>query len=69
MKEKLERRLESLKSEFDLGQKKLAEVETQAVSLRDMLLRISGAIQVLNEELGSAVPPAPAAPPVAALTR
>ncbi|NEO43234.1 hypothetical protein [Moorena producens] len=51
MKEKLEQRLQSLKAEFDAGQKLLAEYETKQMSLRETLLRISGAIQVIEEEL------------------
>ncbi len=51
MKEKLEQRLQSLKAEFDAGQKLLAEYEAKQVSLRETLLRISGAIQVIEEEL------------------
>ncbi|NEO98508.1 MAG: hypothetical protein F6K58_07495 [Symploca sp. SIO2E9] len=51
MKEKLEQRLQSLKAEFEAGQKLLAEYETKQVNLRETLLRISGAIQVIEEEL------------------
>ena len=51
MKERLEQRLKSLKAEFDAGQKLLAEYETKQASLRETLLRISGAIQVIEEEL------------------
>ncbi|NEO40716.1 MAG: hypothetical protein F6J90_32035 [Moorea sp. SIOASIH] len=51
MKEKLEQRLQSLKTEFDAGQKLLAEYETKQMNLRETLLRISGAIQVIEEEL------------------
>ncbi len=51
MKEKLEQRLQSLKAEFDAGQKLLAEYQTKQGNLRETLLRISGAIQVLEEEL------------------
>ncbi len=51
MRELLQIRLESLKSEFQLGQHKLAEQERQSTILRNNLLRISGAIQVLEEEL------------------
>ncbi len=54
MREQLENRLQQLKSEFELGQQKLSELESQAASLRNMLLRISGAVQVLEEELGKA---------------
>ncbi|NEP50615.1 MAG: hypothetical protein F6K65_18125 [Moorea sp. SIO3C2] len=52
MKEKLEQRLQSLKSEYEAGQKMLAELEVKQANLRETLLRISGAIQVLEETLG-----------------
>ncbi len=52
MKEQLEQRLKELKAEFESGQKMLAESEARQASLRESLLRISGAIQVLEEELG-----------------
>lgn len=45
-------RLYRLKSEFELGQNRLVELEAQAASLHNILLRISGAVQVLEEELG-----------------
>ena len=51
MRERIEQRLEQLKSEYESGQKMLAETEAKAAQLRDTLLRISGAIQVLEEEL------------------
>ena len=51
MQELLHIRLDGLKSEFQLGQHKLLELENQANTLRNNLLRISGAIQVLEEEL------------------
>ncbi|HBE16245.1 MAG TPA: hypothetical protein DEG17_25140 [Cyanobacteria bacterium UBA11149] len=54
MKQQLEQRLQSLKSEFESGQKMLAELEAKQANLRETLLRISGAIQVLEEELHSA---------------
>ncbi len=56
MREKLEHRLAALKSEFESGQKMLAEQETKQANLRTTLLRISGAIQVLEEELAKDVP-------------
>jgi predicted nuclease with TOPRIM domain len=52
MREKLIKRLEQLKTEFQLGQTKLQELEGRTNALRNNLLRISGAIQVLQEELG-----------------
>ena len=51
MQQQLRDRLEQLKSEFERGQKALAETDVKAKELRDTLLRISGAIQVLEEEL------------------
>ncbi len=51
MKEQLEKRLNELKSEFESGQKTLADLEARQMNLRNTLLRISGAIQVLEEEL------------------
>jgi predicted nuclease with TOPRIM domain len=52
MREQLAQRLKDLKAEFESGQKMLADLEAQQAKLRDTLLRISGAIQVLEEELG-----------------
>lgn len=51
MKEQLRHRLQSLKAEFEAGQKMLADIELQQVKVKETLLRISGAIQVLEEEL------------------
>jgi archaellum component FlaC len=51
MREQLEKRLGELKAEFEKGQKQLEELEEQANALRQTLLRISGAVQVLEEEL------------------
>ncbi|HKX26159.1 MAG TPA: hypothetical protein VJ302_00575 [Blastocatellia bacterium] len=49
MKEQLKVRLEELKREFEIGQTRLQELDRQQVLLRETLLRISGAIQVLQE--------------------
>ncbi len=62
MKERLERRLAELKSEFDSGQKQLAHLEDEAQKLRHTLLRIAGAVQVLEEELGRGEGPPPSSP-------
>ena len=51
MQQQLETRLTELRAEFEKGQQRLKELESETGSLRDMLLRISGAIQVLQEEL------------------
>ncbi|MGB9939418.1 hypothetical protein [Methanosarcina sp.] len=49
MKQQLEQRIRKLKTEFEAGQKMLADLEMKQANLRDTLLRISGAIQVLEE--------------------
>jgi predicted nuclease with TOPRIM domain len=51
MREHLQARLEELKREFETGQARLRELEAQEARLRETMLRISGAIQVLEEEL------------------
>jgi hypothetical protein len=51
MQEQLERRLTELRKEFETGQNKLQELARQEQLLRETLLRISGAIQVIEEEL------------------
>jgi len=57
MKEQLEQRLQKLKSEFESGQKMLSDLEAQQENLKTTLLRISGAIQVLEELLSAAREP------------
>jgi predicted nuclease with TOPRIM domain len=52
MREELEQRLEALKNEFEIGQAKLGRLDREQLVLRETLLRISGAIQVLEETLG-----------------
>lgn len=54
MEKRLKKRLQGLKTEYESGQKVLAELEAKQASVRDTLLRISGAIQVLEEELANA---------------
>ena len=51
MKTQLEQRLQALREEFETGQRMVAELEAKQAQLRQSLLRISGAIQVLEEEL------------------
>ena len=53
MREQLTKRLEELKAEYEAGQKLLADLEAKQANLRQTLIRISGAIQVLEEELGN----------------
>lgn len=51
MKEQIEQRLQDLKAEFESGQRMLADLEAKQATLKSTLLRISGAIQVLEELL------------------
>ncbi len=53
MREQSQKRLQELKTEFEAGQKMLADLEAQQSNLRATLLRISGAIQVLEELLST----------------
>jgi uncharacterized coiled-coil protein SlyX len=53
MKERLEKRLMELKSEFESGQKVLADLDAKKLEVHNTLLRIQGAIQVLEEELAN----------------
>jgi hypothetical protein len=55
MREQLQTRLAELKQEFETGQRKLQDLERQDVYLRERLMRVSGAIQVLEELLTSPV--------------
>jgi len=54
MREQLQQRLDDLREEFEAGQKMMADLEARQTELRETLLRISGAIQVLVETLGTA---------------
>ena len=51
MKQQLEQRLKDLRAEYESGKKALAELESKQMNLRNTLLRIRNAIQVLEEEL------------------
>jgi hypothetical protein len=51
MREQLEQRLKELHSEYEAGQKMQAELDARQAELRNKMLRISGAIQVIEEEL------------------
>jgi uncharacterized coiled-coil protein SlyX len=52
IEDKLRKRLQVLQEEYSKGKQTLSELEAQANNLRDTLLRISGAMQVIQEELG-----------------
>lgn len=51
MREKLEQRLQELKAEYESGQKALTVLEARKSELTNTLLRISGAILVIEEVL------------------
>ncbi|MFD3401568.1 hypothetical protein ACFWUU_12850 [Kribbella sp. NPDC058693] len=51
-REQAQSRLSELQREYEVGQRRLQEVMAQEVTLRETLLRISGAIQVLEELTG-----------------
>jgi len=51
MHEQMQARLEVLKQEFEAGETELEKVENQRAYLHETLLRIGGAIQVLEELL------------------
>lgn len=58
MEEAVQARLQLLRQEFETGQQRLAELEVQRQQLTETLLRISGAIQVLEEVSGERAPEA-----------
>jgi len=45
----VEDRLQQLRNEFQKGQQEMARLDRQRLELRDTMLRISGAIRVLEE--------------------
>jgi predicted nuclease with TOPRIM domain len=63
MKEQLEERLKELKAEYETGQARLRELETETNYVRETMLRISGAIQVMQELLEKDQPQAESAKP------
>jgi predicted nuclease with TOPRIM domain len=51
MRGQIQARLEELKNELEAGQAELQKVEMQRTYLRETVLRIGGAVQVLEELL------------------
>lgn len=56
MRENAATRLDALRKEYETGQEMLAELDARQLDLRQTLLRITGAIQVLEELLEEASP-------------
>ena len=54
MKQQLQQRLKDLKQEFASGQKVLADLQSKQAEVQNTMLRLQGAIQVLEEELAKA---------------
>jgi predicted nuclease with TOPRIM domain len=52
--EQLRARLAELRRELEVGERRLQQLEAEKAQLRDTLLRISGAVQVIEELLGEA---------------
>ena len=56
MREQLQARLEVLKAEWAAGQLKLRALELRQLRLREVLLRLRGGIQALEDLLGQTAP-------------
>jgi hypothetical protein len=56
MREQVQARLEELKKELESGQAELQKVEMQRAYLHETVLRIGGAVQVLEELLTGGPP-------------
>ncbi|HEX2477882.1 MAG TPA: hypothetical protein VHK45_01295 [Geminicoccaceae bacterium] len=54
MREQIERRLQELRQEYEAGTKLLGDLDSRRANIQATLTRISGAIQVLEEELAKA---------------
>jgi prefoldin subunit 5 len=57
MQDRMKTRLAELKAEFAKGKQQLDDLENQTREVQHALLRISGAIQVLEELSGDNAPP------------
>ena len=54
MLDDLQKKLDELKKEFEVGQNRLRELDTEQAYVRETMLRISGAMQVLQELIDEA---------------
>jgi hypothetical protein len=62
VREQVEERLTGLRQEFEAGRRMLADLEARQVELQQTLLRIGGAVQVLEELLAADAPEGEGAP-------
>lgn len=53
MHDQMEQRLEELREQLELGEKRLRELEEERAELQQTMLRIAGAAQVLDELLAA----------------
>ena len=51
MLERFQKRLDALKNEYAASQKAMAALDAKRAVLRDSMLRLSGAIEVIQDEL------------------
>jgi predicted nucleic acid-binding Zn-ribbon protein len=58
MHQQIQNRIDTLRKEMEVGQQRMHDLEQQVSQLRDTMLRISGAIQVLEELQAEAAPAA-----------
>lgn len=59
MRNRLEQRLAELRNELMVGQKMSNELDVKRAELQTTMLRIAGAIQVIEEVLQTEIPPPP----------
>ncbi|WP_416978249.1 hypothetical protein [Streptomyces sp. T028] len=59
MRVEIEKRVSELETEYREGQRMLADLEARQADLQQTVLRISGALQVLNELLAADGAPVP----------
>lgn len=54
LEQRLKARLATLRDEYKLGQEQFAALDARSADLRQTMLRIAGAIQVIEEAIGDA---------------
>jgi len=67
--QRLEQRLKALRQELDTGRKMLADLDARRLELQQTTLRITGAIQVLEELLAAEAPAANGVAPAETMAR